>query len=208
MSRAKVRPLPGGQLPSSAGSLLVQRPPPGPFGAKAIVWTRLAALKRRGELKCDVAVVPNDRVADFVEGMGLEAGSNKPVLRKTTVKADTSHHLSYLCQRAIIRRALKPLKAAAGKRGVAQLKGCQELLKCGCKAAFDVTLYGDGFAPPHLAKQWAHPHGHAGGGVVPRAPEGQGPEGEASLPALCAPLPAYTTTPLGSTCAHARSCGW
>ena len=146
MSRAKVRPLPGGQLPSSAGSLLVQRPPPGPFGAKAIVWTRLAALKRRGELKCDVAVVPNDRVADFVEGMGLEAGSNKPVLRKTTVKADTSHHLSYLCQRAIIRRALKPLKAAAGKRGVAQLKGCQELLKCGCKAAFDVTLYGVGLA--------------------------------------------------------------
>jgi hypothetical protein len=35
---------------------------------------------------CEVAVVPNDRVADFVEGMGLEAGTNKPVLRKTTVQ--------------------------------------------------------------------------------------------------------------------------
>ena len=73
MSRAKVRPAPGGLLVSSARSIIVQRPPPGPFGAKDIVWVRCPAFKRKGGLVCDVAVVPNDRVAYFVEGMGLEA---------------------------------------------------------------------------------------------------------------------------------------
>ena len=141
MPPKKVR-APGGELPSAAAALEVQRPAPGPFSAKDLVWV---SLERHGGKRCPVAVVPCNRVDDFLHGWAADAGTNAPILRQTKMKQDGSEHRFYLCQRATIERKAPVLKATVGKRGVGKLRGNQTTLKCDCEAKFDVTLYGDGY---------------------------------------------------------------
>ena len=143
MAPQKVRQ-PGGVLPAAAAALEVQRPPEGRFNASNLVFVPLEA---HGGVHFPCAVIPVDRVDDFVAGWGAAAGTNAPVLRQTKVNAGGGVHRFYLCQRATIPGRKAPaLKAKAGKRGVGQLKGNQTALKCDCPAKFDVTLYGDGYA--------------------------------------------------------------
>ena len=76
---------------------------------------------------CPTTVLPTSWRA-----WAFEAGTNKPVLQKTKVKTDNSHHLSYLCQRASIKRAAKQLKAAfVAYFEKNYVDNCKDWLRCG-----------------------------------------------------------------------------
>ncbi len=150
MGRKAARLCGGGSIPANlARELTLQHPPAGVFDDSVLEWSDVQGPSRGG---VRAARIPTGRVLQFAEGMGKKVSTNAFVRRSTWKKDVLGGGTSYkfVCQRAAPRKATRKLpthvEAAVQKkkrRGIAQLKGNQSLLKCCCPARFFVTVWGD-----------------------------------------------------------------